>query len=312
MYEKLFGSFYVYVPLSAMIQKKVQDSNFDLKDVDYVLDLSSLLMIEEIDKHFHLDLDKKYIIPRGLYQLLKDTLKREQAGLYTFVSDLIFKQLYIADSKKGEVPFQSKLRQLISWVDDNCKILTAESKVNITGHTNHLEMNYMDIELESMLLAMQPKRLLLSEDFGLIEMMSRTIPIMNIEPWTRILLPTICDDITSYLANHYYIGLHLSSDDIFNISTSSNKEMNDILEPTIAINPLIWENLMSAVNTIANDSKIIDSNKISINVLISLFRYFEPQTCLHMSTVSLLTFNNIKMRNCIIQALNSVYPGIVQ
>ena len=120
----------------------------------------------------------------------------------------------------------------------------------------HLEMNYMDIELESMLLAMQPKRLLLSEDLGLIEMMSRTIPIMNIEPWTRILLPTICDDITSYLANHYYIGLHLSSDDIFNISTSSNKEMNDILEPTIAINPLIWENLMSAVNTIANDSEV--------------------------------------------------------
>ena len=135
---------------------------------------------------------------------------------------------------------------------------------------------------------------------------------MNIEPWTRILLPTSCDDITSYLANHYYIGLQLSSDDIFNISTSSNKEMNDILEPTIAINPLIWENLMSAVNALANDSKILDSDKISINVLISLFRYFEPQTCLHMSTVSLLTFNNIKMRNCIIQALNSVYPGIVQ
>ena len=312
MYEKLFGSFYVYVPLSAMIQKKVQDSNFDLKDVDYVLDLSSLLMIEEIDKHFHLDLDKKFIIPRGLYQLIKDTLKREQAGLYTFVSDLIFKQLYIADSKKGEVPFQSKLRQLISWVDDNCKILTAESKVNITGHTNHLEMNYMDIELESMLLAMQPKRLLLSEDLGLIEMMSRTIPIMNIEPWARILLPTLCNDITSYLAKHYYVGLHLSSDDIFDICISSNQETNDLLEHTIAINPLIWENLMNAINAIANNSKIINGDIISINALISLFRYFEPQICLHMSTASLLKYNNIKMRNCIIKALNNVYPGIVQ
>ena len=87
--------------------------------------------------------------------------------------------------------------------------------------------------------------------------------------------------------------------------------MNGILEPTIAINPFIWENLMSAVNVIAN-SKITDSDKISINLLVSLFRYFNPQTCLHMSTASLLKYNNIKMRNCIIQALNSVYPGIVQ
>lgn len=311
MYEKLFGQFHIYVPLSTLIIKNIEESNYNLKDVNYILDLSSLLMIEELDNQFHLEFNKKFIIPRGLYQLLKDTVRREQIGVFSFVSQSVFNQLYIPNPEEGETPLLGKIKQLLVWIESKCQIKTAESKVDLIRHSKHMDMDYMDIESESMLLALQPKCVLISEDLGMIASLSQSTPMMNIETWARILFPSVAKSITSYLAKHYYIGLQLASNDIVDIYLSSDSEIRNILDLSLSINPFIWQSAMEAASNIALNAKNQDNETKSIILFESIFKHFDPKTCVSMSAATILKYNNQYVQFCIIKALNNVHPGII-
>lgn len=310
IYEKLFGKFHIYVPLASLAIRTVQEANYDVSKANYVLDLTSLLMLEEIDSRFHLNIDKRFLIPRGLYQLILDSIKREEIGVYSFLPESVFKRLVILSPRDGESPLSTKLRQVKSWIEVNCQVVTAESKVDLVRNSKRLNMDYMDIESESMILALQPNNLLLTEDLGIIHMLSKAMPIMNIEPWIKILYPTLAESIVSFLSKNYYVGLHLSDQDVFDICISLDREWYDILEPTIALNPLIWENVISATNKIVNSEDINSKDELGIKVLSSLFKHFSPQLCLQMSTATCLKYKNEKIQKCIISTLKCLYPGI--
>ena len=83
-YDLLFNDFKVMSIPDGDIEYVGEKYRIDFSRLEYVLDLTSLIMLYEMDLLFGLDLPKKMIIPKGVIQQIDDEIHYEQKVMPAF------------------------------------------------------------------------------------------------------------------------------------------------------------------------------------------------------------------------------------
>lgn len=308
MYEKLYGSFQIYIPQAMPLLQAIEDAKRDLTANTYVLDLSSLLIMEELHRTCGFMITRKFVVPKGLVQLLKDTEKREKQGSLTFLSENVRDALHIDGRMEGETVLGGKVRTLLDWIDNNCEASVAEAKANLVKFANDEKSVYMNVESESLLLALAPTHILLTEDFGLFRPISHVLPMMSCEMWVKAFAPSSISAMNAMLVKCHFIGLHLTAQDIVDLYMSNDKDLTKDLRDTIVYNPCIWMELLEAASMLVNMPNGAQSVAMATHLLTMMFREHDDERAREIYILGIIRYRDDFYKKSLNDALRRTHP----
>lgn len=138
-------------------------------DKDFILDISSLLIIHQIIKEHKVNFQVKFIIANGIIDIIKKYLKKEHLSpkeemSLTITLDGVTPSFKPENASKSNIAF---LESLLNWINSNCEIKIVPSKLDLIRKIddkikNEMFANYVIDNIS--LLRESENRLLISDD----------------------------------------------------------------------------------------------------------------------------------------------------
>lgn len=180
-------------------------------DYECVLDITSVVLLSMLNKIYGLTFDRKFIIPQGLSIYLQQTLQREKVNIPSFISQDVVEILRL--KKEASESYHIEILQyILDWIEKYCTIEVATKKLNLnfqeSGHS------YFEIESESMLLTIDKKRCMISEDWGLMTNYEN-FKILNTEAILYLLNVREKLNVSKFLADLHFVGVNVDLDYMF-------------------------------------------------------------------------------------------------
>lgn len=202
IYEHLFGSFKIY-GLPHIVYDSLHGRRKENVDkLEAVLDLPALILLFEIHLKFKLTPHSKYIIPNGVFQILKATLAKEIQGSSTGVYNKLAK-IQIEDN---DTWMTSRLRQLLDWIGTNVKVEKAVEILNVEDRGVFSESDYLALFYESLLLAQRGGRLLISIDQCILKTFAKFVPVSDVNAYLHHFFPDEYKEVCRFFVETSIIG----------------------------------------------------------------------------------------------------------
>lgn len=190
-----------------------------IDDYECVLDITSVVLLSMLNKIYGLTFDRKFIIPQGLLMYLRQTLQREKVNFPSFISQDVVERLKLK-KKTSESCHIEVLQYILDWIDKYCIIEVATKKLNLNFKESY--HSFFEIESESMLLTIDNKRCMISEDWGLMTNYEN-FKILNTEAFLYLLNVTEKLNISRLLADLHFVGVNVDSDYMVDQYNKKNK-----------------------------------------------------------------------------------------
>lgn len=176
-------------------------------DYDCVLDITSVVLLSMLNYIYGLTFERKFIIPQGLSLYLQHTLQKENVNP-TFISQDVVERLKL--KKRATESYHIEILQyILDWIDKYCTIEVATKKLNL--HFQESGHSFFEIESESMLLTIDKKRCMISEDWGLMTNYEN-FKILNTEAFLYLLNIKEKLKISKFLADLHFVGVNVDLD----------------------------------------------------------------------------------------------------
>lgn len=180
-------------------------------DYECVLDITSVVLLSMLNKIYGLTFDRKFIIPQGLSIYLQQTLQREKVNIPSYISQDVVECLRL--KKEASESYHIEILQyILDWIEKYCTIEVATKKLNLnfqeSGHS------IFEIESESMLLTIDKKRCMISEDWGLMTNYEN-FKILNTEAFLYLLNVKEKLNVSKFLADLHFVGVNVDLDYMF-------------------------------------------------------------------------------------------------
>lgn len=267
-YDFLFGNESKFITPKGDFLTRIGE--FDITECEFVLDITSLVLLSELQKKHSLSFKKKFIIPNGLIDYVNISIDNESVRRTTSLSCEAAQNLALSNYSGNQ--YVAKMEELLNWIDSFCIAETAEE---ITRFQHNDFDTLFLVESESLLLSYKDHRIMLSEDNGIINMlpMFRTI---STETFLSVLYPQIANDVSQYLAELHFINATLSSDYIVQQywERMGNKKntFHECLK-TIEGNKYMAGEVVNAATQIILSEIVLDSTLITIqNMFVCMFK----------------------------------------
>lgn len=180
-------------------------------DYECVLDITSVVLLSMLNKIYGLTFDRNFIVPQGLSIYLQQTLQREKVNIPSFISQDVVESLRL--KKEASESYHIEILQyILDWIEKYCTIEVATKKLNLnfqeSGHS------FFEIESESMLLTIDKKRCMISEDWGLMTNYEN-FKILNTEAFLYLLNVKEKLNVSKFLADLHFVGVNVDLDYMF-------------------------------------------------------------------------------------------------
>lgn len=180
-------------------------------DYECVLDITSVVLLSMLNKIYGLTFDRNFIVPQGLSIYLQQTLQREKVNIPSFISQDVVESLRL--KKEASESYHIEILQyILDWIEKYCTIEVATKKLNLnfqeSGHS------FFEIESESMLLTIDKKRCMISEDWGLMTNYEN-FKILNTEAFLYLLNVKEKQNVSKFLADLHFVGVNVDLDYMF-------------------------------------------------------------------------------------------------
>ena len=232
-------------------------------DYECVLDITSVVLLSMLNKIFGLTFDRKFIVPQGLSIYLRQTLQNEKVNFPSYISQDVVERL-----KLKKITSESchivVLQYILDWIDKYCIIEVATKKLNLNfKDSNH---SFFEIESESMLLTIDNKRCMISEDWGLMTNYEN-FKILNTEAFLYLLNVKEKLNISKFLADLHFVGVNVDLDYMFEqyhrkVSNYPNT-FEECLE-ALRINVYLTKAGLNLANRILNSTIKLPSNTFDV------------------------------------------------
>lgn len=177
-------------------------------DYECVLDITSVVLLSMLNKIFGLTFDRKFIVPQGLSIYLQQTLQNEKVNFPSYISQDVVERLKLKKITSESCHIEV-LQYILDWIDKYCIIEVATKKLNLNfKDSNH---SFFEIESESMLLTIDKKRCMISEDWGLMTNYEN-FKILNTEAFLYLLNVNEKLNISKFLADSHFVGVNIDLD----------------------------------------------------------------------------------------------------
>ena len=203
--NRIFGNDRIYC-LPYQNYEKCQIGNYEC-----VLDITSVVLLSMLNKIYGLTFDRKFIVPQGLSIYLRQTLQREKVKIPSFISQDVVESLRL--KKEASESYHIEILQyILDWIEKYCTIEVATQKLNL--HFQENGHSFFEIESESMLLTIDKKRCMISEDWGLMTNYEN-FKILNTEAFLYLLNVKEKLNVSKFLADLHFVGVNVDLDYMF-------------------------------------------------------------------------------------------------
>ena len=242
--------------------------NCPIKDYECVLDITSVILLSMLNKIFGVTFDKKFVVPNGLQIYLQQTLQREKVNIPTFISQVVVERLKL-DKENQESYHVELLEYILDWIKKNCRIEVATKRLNFNLKESNL--SFWGIQSESMLLTIDKKRCMISEDWGLMSNF-KNFRILNTEAYLYLLDVKGKTDISKFLADLHFVGVNVDSDYMVDQYSKKNKGLpntfGECLE-SLRINMYKIEEGLNLANIILNSTIKLPADTLAVTNIFS-------------------------------------------
>lgn len=242
--------------------------NCPIIDYECVLDITSVILLSMLNKIFGVTFDKKFVIPNGLQIFLQQALQREKVNIPTFISQAVVERLKL-DKENQESYHVGLLEYILDWIDKNCIIEVATKRLNFNfKESNH---SFWGIQSESMLLTIDKKRCMISEDWGLMANF-KNFRILNTEAYLYLLDVKGKTDISKFLADLHFVGVNVDSNYMFDQYCMKNKGLpNTFCEclESLRINMYKIKDGLNLANKILNSTIKLPTDSLAVTNIFS-------------------------------------------
>ena len=232
-------------------------------DYECVLDITSVVLLSMLNKIYGLTFDRKFIIPQGLSIYLQQTLQREKVNIPSFISQDVVENLRLKKESSGSYHIEI-LQYILDWIEKYCSIEVATKKLNLnfqeSGHS------FFEIESESMLLTIDKKRCMISEDWGLMTNYEN-FKILNTEAFLYLLNVKEKLNVSKFLADLHFVGVNVDFDYMFEQYRKKNSRQpnsfDECLE-ALRINVYLTKAGLNLANRILNSTIKLPSDTFDV------------------------------------------------
>ena len=178
------------------------------------------------------------------------------------------------------------------------------------------EDDTIDVEMESLILSNKENYILISEDWGFETLMPKlSFLTINTESFYYLIESEHVSTykISRYLANLHFIGCNIDADYIYDQYVSRSIKHNNSYDNcliTIERNNLIFQEVLEAGNKVLTKQFNIDAaDIISVtNMFTFLLKNMDSQIAKQLIALSLLSYRNDLLTNCLKNAYTAVFP----
>lgn len=182
-----------------------------IDDYECVLDITSVVLLSMLNKIYGVTFDRKFIIPQGLLIYLQQTLQSEKVNLPSFISQEVVERLRLKTEVSESFHIEI-LQYILDWIEKYSTIEVATKKLNL--NFQEIGHSFFEIESESMLLTIDKKRCLISEDWGLMKKYEN-FKILNTEAFLYLLNVKEKITVSKFLADLHFVGVNVDLDYMF-------------------------------------------------------------------------------------------------
>lgn len=198
LYEHLFGRFKVYNMSHQNFDELYKLRSVDVDKMDYVLDISSLIMLFELHSKFNLVFKGKFIVSHGIIEIIKTYLLKEQNGTPSFIPQNLGDFLSEVKALEGEHWMETRLRSLLSWIDRYAEVEMATELLNVDDKGVFNRSEYVALFYESMLLANRGERILMTMDQYFVRTFIGYVPMSDVNAFVNHFYPDKYTDICQF------------------------------------------------------------------------------------------------------------------
>ena len=232
-------------------------------DYECVLDITSVVLLSMLNKIYGLTFDRKFIIPQGLSIYLQQTLQREKVNIPSFISQDVVENLRLK-KESSESNHIEILQYILDWIEKYCIIEVATKKLNLNFQENG--HSFFEIESESMLLTIDKKRCMISEDWGLMANYEN-FKILNTEAFLYLLNVKEKLNVSKFLADLHFVGVNVDLDYMFEQYHKKNSRQpnsfDECLE-ALRINMYLTKDGLNLANRILNSTIKLPSDTFDV------------------------------------------------
>ena len=232
-------------------------------DYECVLDITSVVLLSMLNKICGLTFDKKFIIPQGLSIYIRQTLQREKVNIPSYISQDVVERLKLK-KKSSENCHIEVLQYILDWIDKYCIIEVATKKLNL--HFKESKHSFFEIESESMLLTIDNKRCMISEDWGLMTNYEN-FKILNTEAFLYLLNVNEKLNISKLLADLHFVGVNVDLDYMLEQYHKKNSRQPNTFDEcleALRINMYLTEDGLNLANQILCSKIKLSSDSIIV------------------------------------------------
>lgn len=247
LYNIIFGDFKIYqVPFQQL--KSRFDGYIHFEQMNIVLDLSSIILIHAIARKFGLKYAQKFLIGQRIYDYIKENLEREKRGFPIGIYSLSVRNNLghlVKRENEQAIKLENFLEDLLLWISENCQVQIVEEIVNYEEKESD---PIIETHFESILLALRPKSILISEDIWLCNLNGAPAKI-NVEFLTKSIHPEYSDMVSRYLTDLNYVGQTIDGKYIIEQIIAKERGVNEGYERCIELikhNPYVISSYISA------------------------------------------------------------------
>ena len=232
-------------------------------DYECVLDITSVVLLSMLNKIYGLTFDRKFIVPQGLLIYLQQTLQREKVNIPSYISQDVVERLKLK-KKTSESCHIEVLQYILDWIEKFCIIEVATKKLNL--HFKESNHSFFEIESESMLLTIDNKRCMISEDWGLMTNYEN-FKILNTEAFLYLLNVNEKLNISKLLADSHFVGVNVDLDYMLEQYHKKNSRQPNTFDEcleALRINMYLTENGLNLANQILCSKIKLSSDSIIV------------------------------------------------
>ena len=139
---------------------------------------------------------------------MQQTLQSEKVNLPSFISQEVVERLRLKTEVSESFHIEI-LQYILDWIEKYSTIEVATKKLNL--NFQEIGHSFFEIESESMLLTIDKKRCLISEDWGLMKKYEN-FKILNTEAFLYLLNVKEKITVSKFLADLHFVGVNVDLD----------------------------------------------------------------------------------------------------
>ena len=202
LYDIIFGDFQLVSYPSGYLAQLLKQRNVEIRDWDLVLDITSLVLLFELQHIVSFDIKGTIYVTEATYQGIRREIMEEIHHIPAGLTQKVHEKLVWGERSQAMSFLHYRFSEMKKWIDNNCTVVLVKERLNIDFSE---EKNiWHDAATESVCFCRNRRTILVTEDVAMVKRLVNLCPVLNIESLCEYYL----GDTALNKAKEFLLGLN--------------------------------------------------------------------------------------------------------